>query len=107
MRVCDGLFCWVVAVLIGNKLDIVRADGGKRQVSTEEAERLVHDLKLDGCMETSAKADVNVKESFAKIATQTYKTQKIYRAKRLGIQNASAASSSNGLNEMRKNCTIS
>lgn len=54
-------------VLIGNKLDLVERNPGLRQVPSEAGKNLAHSLGCD-YIETSAKDDVNVAPSFAKLA---------------------------------------
>lgn len=55
----------VVLVIVGNKSDL----GNKRQVSLSEAEALLESVNGTFCIETSTKANHNVKLLFKKIAS--------------------------------------
>lgn len=52
-------------VLVGNKADLVQ----QRQVSAEEGEELARDEHLSGFLETSAKDNMNVDETFALVGS--------------------------------------
>ena len=53
----------VIIIIVGNKIDLAE----KRTVSTEEAESHAKELGIL-CVETSAKAGMNIKNLFRKIA---------------------------------------
>jgi len=57
-------------VLMGTKLDIVEAIEAKRQVTLEEARSMAAVKHLAGAIETSAKADKNISETFFDLATK-------------------------------------
>jgi hypothetical protein len=46
-------------VLVGTKLDLVKKDKSRRQVTYEEAVKLAHKYGLAGVLETSAKEDLD------------------------------------------------
>ena len=56
----------IVIMLVGNKLDIVESDPSKRQVSTESGQDFASENSLL-FMETSAVADVNVRDVFEEL----------------------------------------
>ena len=56
----------IVIMLVGNKLDIVEADPSKRQVSMESGQDFASENSLL-FMETSAVADVNVRDVFEEL----------------------------------------
>ena len=86
--------------LIGNKADLE----DKREVSTEEAEKLKDDYKFDLFMEASAKTGFNAKEIFVKAAKIILKEFNEY--KKYNIDKQIKISDFNYQNEVRrqKNC---
>ena len=65
----------VVVALVGNKMDLTRSDGDdddepavEREVSEEEGKALCEQYAMCGYVETSAKADVGVREAFELVA---------------------------------------
>ena len=61
----------IVIILVGNKIDLVEANEGSREVSTEEAQEFSdkHKLKFQ---ESSAVEDINVKSIFEELLTEIY-----------------------------------
>jgi small GTP-binding protein len=57
----------VYLMLVGNKIDL-----NNRKVSTEEAKKLAKTYSIE-YMETSAKSNINVKETFEEISLNLYK----------------------------------
>lgn len=74
-------------MLVGNKLDIVKENASERMVSEEEAQEFADKHKLL-FQESSAVADINVKNIFEDLLTKIYDvksqsfTQENYEEKR-------------------------
>lgn len=65
----------VVIYLIGNQVDLVGSEDGKRQVTFEEGQNMKESKKLNGFLEISAKTGFNVSETFEAFVRQLLKNR--------------------------------
>jgi len=62
----------IVVVLVGNKSDLAEGDGGKREVTVEEAEEWAQANNVLEYVETSAKSGDGVEMAFGRVAERIY-----------------------------------
>ena len=63
----------IVIALLGNKVDVLFSDPGKREVQREQAVKFAEQNGLIFTEESSALADINIKELIELIAQSNYK----------------------------------